>query len=78
MSRPVIYSKEKIEEIIALKSEKGIPVKQTCRDQKMPYVSVNRAIKRYQLSIPKKYAETAKKIAANGVVGPPSIATSAA
>jgi len=63
MPRPVIYSEVDIKELITIKETKGIPIKEQCRlkqPKAWPYVSINRAIRRYGLAIPKKYAEIKK------------------
>lgn len=59
MPRPIRYTESDIKELISIKETKGIPIKEQCRTKEpaWPYVSVNRAIKRYNLHIPKKYAE---------------------
>jgi len=56
MPRPVKYTKEFIRELIRIKEEEGIPVKKQCRDNGYKYVSVNRAMFRYKLLNPLKFA----------------------
>lgn len=56
MPRPIKYSKEKILELIRVKEEEGIPIKRQCREQDLKYVSVNRAMRRYNLLNPLKFA----------------------
>ena len=57
MPRPVFYTKEDMESLINDKLTKGIPVKEGCRNRKWPYVSVNKALRKYGLRIPRTYAE---------------------
>lgn len=61
MPRPIQYEKTQMEELIRIKETEGKPIKAQCREKGWPYVSVNRAITRYGLKIPKKYAEVQKK-----------------
>jgi hypothetical protein len=63
MPRPVQYSKEDMEALIQDKLERGIPVKANCMLKNWPYVSVNKALRRYGLSIPRKYAEVKARVA---------------
>lgn len=63
MPRPVQYSKEDMESLIRDKLERGIPVKANCALKKWPYVSVNKALRRYGLTIPKRYAEVKHRLA---------------
>ena len=63
MPRPIQYEKKDVEELIKLKLERGIPIKASCLDKGWPYVSINKALRRYGLSIPKKYAEVKAKYA---------------
>ena len=61
MPRPVFYTKEDMESLINDKLTKGIPVKEGCRNRKWPYVSVNKALRKYGLRIPRTYAEVKAK-----------------
>lgn len=63
MPRPIQYTKEDMEELIRLKLEEGIPVKASCLAKQYPYVSVNKALRRYGLAIPRKYAEVKARVA---------------
>ncbi len=63
MPRPIKYEKAELEEMIRDKEEKGLPIKLQCRTKGYPYVSVNKALKKYGLSIPKKYAEVKARLA---------------
>lgn len=63
MPRPIKYQKADLEALIKDKEEKGIPIKAACREKGWPYVSVNKALKKYGLAIPKKYAETKARLA---------------
>ena len=67
MPRPIKYQKEELEALIKDKQEKGIPIKAACREKGWPYVSVNKALKKYGLAIPKKYAETKARLAGTPV-----------
>ena len=60
MPRPIRYTESDIKELIRIKETEGKPIKEQCRIKEWPYVSVNRAIKRYGLHIPRKYAEVKK------------------
>lgn len=65
MPRPEKYHKEDLEALIKDKVEKGIPIKKACRERKpepWPYVSVNKAIKKFGLQIPRTYAETKARL----------------
>jgi aromatic ring hydroxylase len=72
MPRPICYTEDDIKEMIRIKETLGKPIKEQCREKtekmegghKWPYVSINRAIRRYGLKIPKKYAEIKKANAA--------------
>lgn len=64
MPRPIKYEKAELEEMIKIKEEKGIPIKRQCVEKKYPYVSINKALKKYGLFIPKKYAEVKARLAA--------------
>ena len=63
MPRPIKYEKSELEAMILAKEEQGLPIKLQCREKGYPYVSVNKALKKYGLSIPKKYAEVKAKLA---------------
>lgn len=63
MPRPIKYTQQDMEGLIRDKEEKGIPIKANCREKNWPYVSVNKAMKKYGLSIPKKYAEVKARLA---------------
>lgn len=72
MPRPICYTEDAIREMIRIKESEGKPIKEQCRERteqlldghKWPYVSINRAIRRYGLKIPKKYAEIKRAVAA--------------
>ncbi len=70
MPRPIKYQKADLEAMIKLKEEKGIPIKLQCRESGIPYVSINKALKKYGLSIPKKYAETKARLAGKIAIAP--------
>lgn len=63
MARPIIYTKEDMESLVNDKLTKGIPVKTNCRLKGYPYVSVNKALRKYGLSIPRTYAQAKAKAA---------------
>ena len=67
MARPIIYTREDMEALISDKVEKGIPIKTNCRTKAWPYVSVNKAIRKYGLSIPRTYAQAKAKAAGKPV-----------
>lgn len=50
-----------MESLIKDKLEKGIPIKSSCRAKSWPYVSVNKALRKYGLAIPRTYAEAKAK-----------------
>ena len=62
MPRPVQYKVEDIQEMIRIKETEGKPIKQQCTEQKIPYVSINRAFARYGLKIPRKYADVKRSL----------------
>lgn len=70
MPRPIKYEKAELEAMIKDKEEKGLPIKLQCREKGYPYVSVNKALKKYGLSIPKKYAEVKASLAGRAAVEP--------
>lgn len=55
--RKEIYKGELIKRIILAKLKNGIPVKATCRELGVPYVSIIKAMNRYGIKIPKKGAK---------------------
>jgi len=69
MPRPEKYHKEDLEALIKDKEERGIPVKKNCAEKGWPYVSVVKALKKFDIKIPRKYAETKARLA--GVVVKP-------
>ena len=56
MPRPIMYTKEQMLELIRVKEEEGTPIKKQCRELGWKYVSINRAMIRYNLLNPLKYA----------------------
>lgn len=56
MPRPVKYTKEQILGLIRVKEEEGTGIKEQCRQNDWKYVSINRAMKRYGLLNPLKFA----------------------
>jgi hypothetical protein len=56
MSRPIKYSREEIIELLYVKATDGIPLEVQCEKKDWKYISVNRAMKRYNLKNPKKFA----------------------
>lgn len=72
MPRPIKYTQQDMEGLIRDKEEKGIPIKANCREKNWPYVSVNKAMKKYGLSIPKKYAEIKARVASQSAVPTPT------
>ena len=53
--RPVIHTKEQVEKMIRVKIMEGTSIKAQCKNDDKIYVSVNAAMKRYGLKIPKKF-----------------------
>ena len=53
--RPVIHTEEEVMKMIRVKVIVGVSIKQQCKSGGLRYVSINAAIKRYKLKIPKKF-----------------------
>jgi len=56
MSRQIKYSKNDIVELLRVKAVDGVPLEEQCERKGWQYISVNRAMKRYGLKNPKKFA----------------------
>lgn len=67
---PVKYEKELLEEILALKAQ-GVSVLKTCKERKLPYVSINSAMVRLGL----KAVKLRKVSGAEVVVAPAGTTT---
>lgn len=58
--RPVVHTEEFVRNMIKIKVTEGVAIKRQCKTQGLSYVSVNAAIKRYGLKVPKKFERLEK------------------